>query len=345
MPRPFASLLLGAMAIGVTGCGIPTDLADWDMTWSVPTTGTSIGVNSLLPSGVSSAGNAFAVTVPTTTITRRLGDDCSACAAANGLTVPKPAFIGSGTSTAMLPSAVTSATLGANTLNVTLRHGYNFDPLRPSAMARGWLRLVVTSNGVVIGRDSLNGATTAFPSGSTLTRTLTLAGDVTRSGVVVTSTIDSPAGDAVLMQADASLSATAAFTNLTVTKATVSLSNQSITSDPTSLDLSDIDSDIRDRAQGGKITLTINNPFAATGALTVSFTGGAQPVQKSIQLSSGPSTQDISLSKAELRALLGYNISLRATGQVNGSSVSVMPGQTVTVSSRLQFTFTREAQP
>jgi hypothetical protein len=321
------------MALGVTGCGIPTDLADWDMTWSVPTTGTSIGVNSLLPSGVSSAGNAFAVTVPTTTITRRLGDDCSACAAANGLTVPKPAFTGSGTSTATLPSAVTSATLGANTLNVTLRHGYSFDPLRPSAMARGWLRLVVTSNGVVIGRDSLNGATTAFPSGSTLTRTLTLAGDVTRSGVVVTSTIDSPAGDAVLMQADASLSAT------------VSLSNQSITSDPTSLDLSDIDSDIRDRAQGGKITLTINNPFAATGALTVSFTGGAQPVQKSIQLSSGPSTQDISLSKAELRALLGYNISLRATGQVNGSSVSVMPGQTVTVSSRLQFTFTREAQP
>lgn len=345
MPRHLAPWVLGALVAGLAGCGVPTDLADWDMTWSVPTSGTTISVNSLLPSGVSASGNVFAVSVPATTITRRLSDDCSACAAANGLTVPKPAFTGSGTSTATLPSAITTATLGANTLNVTLRHGYSFDPLRPSAAARGWLRLVVTSNGVVIGRDSINGATTAFPSNTTLTRTLTLAGDVARSGVVVTSTLDSPAGDAALMQSDATLSATATFSTLTVSRATVALTSQSITSDPTSLDLRDIDSGIRDRAQGGKLTLTINNPFAATGALSLNFTGGSQPITKAIQLGTGTSTQEITLSKAELRALFGYNVTLRATGQVNGSSVTVTPGQTASVASRLQFTFTREAQP
>lgn len=333
------------MIAGLAGCGVPTDLADWDMTWSVPTTGTSISVNSLLPAGVSSAGSAFAVSVPTTTITRRLSDDCSACAAANGLTVPKPAFTGTGTASASLPSAVTAATLGTNALTVTLRHGYGFDPLRPSTTARGWLRLVVTSNGVVIGRDSVNGATTAFSANTNLVRTITLAGEVTRSGVVVTSTLESPAGDAVLMQSDAALTATAAFSSLTVTRATVALTSQSVTSDATSLDLTDVDAAIRDRAQGGKLTLSINNPFAATGALILNLTGGAQPITKAMQLSSGASTQEIALSKAELRSLFGYRVSLRATGQVNGSSVTVTPGQSASVTSRLQFTFTREAQP
>lgn len=345
MPRRLAALAVGGTIAGVAACGIPTDIADWDTTWSVPTSGTTLSVNSLLPAGVTAAGNAFALSVPAASISRRLADDCAACAAADGFTVPKPAFVGTGTTTATLPSAVTSATLGANTLNVTLRHGYGFDPLRPSSSARGWLRVVVSSNGIVIGRDSINGATTAFPANTNLVRTMSLTGDVTRTGVLVTTTIDSPAGDAAPMQSSATLTATAAFSTVTVTRATVALTNQAVASEPTTLNLSDIDSAIRDRAQGGKLALTIVNPFAATGTLTVSFTGGTQAVTKSILLSTGPSTQEIVLSKEELRALLGSSITMRATGQVNGGAVTVAPGQTASVSSRLLFTLTREAQP
>jgi len=70
--------MVGATAGGLAACGVPTDLADWDMTWSVPTTGTTISVNSMLPSGVTASGNSFLVSVSPVSISRRLSEDCSA---------------------------------------------------------------------------------------------------------------------------------------------------------------------------------------------------------------------------------------------------------------------------
>lgn len=345
MPRHLRWAFGGVVIAGLGACGVPTDLADWDMTWSVPTNGTTISVNSLLPSGVSAVGNGFSVSIAPTTISRRLGDDCSACAAADGLTVPKPAFVGSGTTTASLPASVNSATLGANQLTITLRHAFGFDPLRPSAQARGWLRLVATSNGVVIGRDSVNGATTAFGAGVDLVRSIALSGTVTRGGVTVTSTLDSPAGDAARMQSSAAFTATAAFTSLTISGAQVTLTNQTIASSPTTLDLRDVGDAVRNRAASGVLQLTIANPFAATGQLTLTFTGGDRPITKAVTLASGTATQDVPLSRADLQALFGKSIALTASGPVNGSAVTITPGQSVTVSSRLLLTLNRESQP
>ena len=113
------------------------------MTWSIPTKGTTISVNSFLPTGVGSSGNAFTVAVSPVSITRRLGDDCSACQLNDGRVIPKPAFTGVASTTAPLPSSVTSAVLGNNTVAVTLRHSYAFDPLRPSATAREMLKTLV----------------------------------------------------------------------------------------------------------------------------------------------------------------------------------------------------------
>ena len=335
--------VVGATAGGLSACGVPTDLADWDMTWSVPTTGTTISVNSMLPTGVTASGNSFLVSVNPVSISRRLGEDCATCAASDGLTIRKPAFVGSGTATATLPGSVNSATLGTNQITVTMRHAWGFDPLRPSATARGWIRLVATSNGVAIGRDSINGATTAFPSGTDLVRTMTLAGTVSRTGVVVTTTMDSPAGDEFRMQPAAMFTASANFTTLAVSQAQVALTNQQVNAAATTLDLRDVGSAIRDRATAGVLQLTITNPFAVTGALTLRFTGGDQPVTKSITLAANTTTQDVSLTRDELRALFGKSISLSVTGPVNGSAVTVSPGQTVNVSARLLLTLTREA--
>jgi len=335
--------MVGATAGGLAACGVPTDLADWDMTWSVPTTGTTISVNSMLPSGVTASGNSFLVSVSPISISRRLGEDCAPCAAADGLTIAKPAFVGSGTATATLPGTVTSATLGTNQITVTMRHGWGFDPLRPSATARGWIRILATSNGVVIGRDSINGATLAFPSGTELVRNMTLSGSVSRTGVIVTTTMDSPAGDVFRMQSAATFTASANFTTLAVSQAQVALTNQQVNAAATTLDLRDVGGAIRDRATAGVLQLTITNPFAVTGALTLRFTGGDQPVTKSITLSANTSTQDVSLTRDELRALFGKSISLSVTGPVNGSAVTVSPGQTVNVSARMLLTLTREA--
>jgi hypothetical protein len=334
---------LGIAAGSLAACGLPTDLANWDMTWSVPTTGTTISVNAMLPSGVSAAGSSFQVSVTPLSISRRLGDDCSACAAADGVIIPKPAFTATGSATAALPTTVNSATLGSNQVAVSLRHAWGFDPLRPSAAARGWLRIVATSNGVVIGRDSIHGASTAFPSGAELVRTLPLSGTVTRAGVVVTTTLDSPAGDNVRIQSSAAFTATAALSSLMVTQAQVTLTNQQVNAAPTTLDLRDVGGAIRDRTTAGVLQLTISNPFAVTGALTLRFTGGDQPVTKSLALAASTTTPEIPLSRDELRALFGKSITLTVTGPVNGSAVTVTPGQSVTVSSRLLLTLTREA--
>src|SRR5947208_1754771 len=88
-------LLPAAAATAVLGaCTIPTDAPVTDVRWVVPAPTTRIAVASVLPAGVSILpdSSAFAIIVPPTTVTRQLSQDCAACVAANGLTVPKPAF-------------------------------------------------------------------------------------------------------------------------------------------------------------------------------------------------------------------------------------------------------------
>ena len=88
-------LLLAA----VSACDVPTKLPSWDQTWLIPGDSTRVSVSELLPKTgeltVSTFGGqpvfALNVTAPAT-ISRSLGQVCSACAAANGTTVPKPAI-------------------------------------------------------------------------------------------------------------------------------------------------------------------------------------------------------------------------------------------------------------
>ncbi len=326
----------------LAACDVPTDVPKWDMTWSVPSKSTSISVNSMLPTGVSAQGSSFYVNMSGVSIIRALGQDCSACQAADGLTIPKPAFTGTGTATVALPASVLSAALGTTTISVAIQHTFGFDPLRPSAAAgaaTGWIRLVVTSGGVVIGRDSINGATTALPTGPVLLRSIPLTGTVSATdGVVVTSTISSPAGDPVQMIAARTMIFAVQNPSLTVTSAQVRLTNQAVNAAATSMDLSGVDGAIRDRAMGGTLFLTIANPFSVTGALTLTFVGSSPAVSKSINLSAGNSTPSVVFTADELKALLGKNINLTVTGTVSGNPVSVQPSQTVSVGTRLQVT-------
>lgn len=332
-------LATACSAVLLAACDVPTDVPKWDMTWSVPSKSTSIGVTSMLPSGVSAQGNSFYVNMNGISIMRSLGQDCSACQAADGLTIPKPAFTGTGTGTVTLPSNVLSAALSGSTLSVAIQHTFGFDPLRPSATATGWIRMVVTSGGVVIGKDSINGATTALPNGQIILRTIALTGTISATdGVVLTTTIDSPAGDPVQMIANRTMIFAVQTPSLAVSSAQVKLTNQTVNASATSLDLSGVDGTIRDRAMGGTLFLTIANPFAVTGALTLNFAGSSPAVSKSINLTSGNSTPSVTFTADELKALLGKNINLTVTGTVSGNPVSVQPSQVVTVGTRLQVT-------
>jgi len=334
---------LSLAALGLlAACDVPTDVPQYTTAWSVPAKSTTISVNTLLPSGIAASADnsAFIATVSpsSVTISRTLGQDCAACALANGQTAPKPAFAGGGSSSLALPSGITSATLVRDTLTVTINNGFNFDPIRPSASARGYLVIKVASGATTVGRDSLDGAVVALPAGASVVRKIPLSGTVSgASGLQVTTSLNSPLGDAVVLDASRTIAVTGTVGTLYVSAATVSLTNQAVTASNTNLDLSDIDKTVSDHVDSGALLLTVVNPFNVSGTLTARFTGGTQDVVKTIALAPGTTHPSIALTGTELQSLFGHDVSLTLSGTVNGSGVTVTPGQTVSVASRLQI--------
>jgi len=340
MRRLRASLGLVALAV-VSACDIPTRAPIYDTEWSVPGKSAQISVNALLPTGVSSMADnsAFRVAVSpsSSAITRQLGQDCSACAAANGFVVPKPSFVGGGATSLTLPTSISSVTLVRDTVTLTISNGYNFDPIRPSATALGYLTIVVTNGSTVVGRDSIDGATSSLAAGATVTRKIPLNGTINAaSGLQFATTLSSPLGDPVAIDMSRTVSVSANLSALFVSQAQVSIANQQVSSSSTDLDLTGVSESVTKRASGGSLQLSIDNPFTVSGNLTLEFTGGDGVVTKSVPLAAGSTTPVVSFTKEELNQLLGHEITISYSGSVNGSSVMVRPGQTVTVSSRLQ---------
>ncbi len=338
-------------ALSVVGlaaaCEVPTKAPIVDVRWIVPSQSTRIAVANLLPGNVTVAadtsGFLIAVSPATTVTTRTLAQDCPSCVAANGQLAPKPAFTATVTMSTALPTDFSSATLASGSLQLVVTSGYNFDPLRPNPIAgapNGFAVITISSAGAVIGKDSVNGATTALAPGTALTRNIPLAGVLNGgSPVAVSIALTSPAGEQVRIDASRSISVSATPLNLKVATATVAVANKSVSS-TASIDLADVDSSIINRVQGGALLLTVVNPFTVTGTLTVRFVpSGGAPITKTIALAVGTTTPRIDFTQAELRGLLGHIVSVSYTGTVSssGGSVSVSPRQAVVVTSRLQL--------
>ncbi|MEP6493152.1 MAG: hypothetical protein ABJF01_10780 [bacterium] len=336
-----AGLGLAALA-SLTACDVPTSLPNYGTLWNVPAKTTSIAVSSFLPTGVTAMldNSAFVVAMSSssTTIARSLNQDCSPCAAGNGSTMPKPAFTGGSSSSVTVPGNVMSATLLRDTLTVTITNGYNFDPIRPSASARGYLLIGVKSGSVTVGRDSLDGAVETLAAGAVRVRKIPLSGTMNgSSGLQIATTLNSPVGDAVTIDASRLFTVVASSGPMFVSNAMVNLASQTVTSAPSELDLSNIDSTISRHADSGSLLLTVDNPFGATGNLTVSFAGASFPISKSVPLAAGKSAPSIVFSKSEVNALLGHHLSVTFSGAVSGNAITVAPGQVVSVASRLQI--------
>jgi hypothetical protein len=177
--------------------------------------------------------------------------------------------------------------------------------------------------------------------GSTLTRKIALAGTIVGgNGIQVSTSLNSPAGDAVMIDMTRSLNVTGSLGTFFVSAAQVSVSNQSVSSVATALDLTGVDSAITKRVGGGTLVLDVDNPFNVTGSLVVNFAGAATPIQKSVALSGGATTPTVEFTKSEVLAMFGRNIAITFNGNVYGSSVTVAPGQVVSVKSRLRVALT-----
>ena len=344
MSRFRAGLRLVAL-LSLVACDIPTGAPIYDTLWEVPGKSTSISVNTILPSGVTLSPDKSAfqvvVTPSSLSINRTLGQDCSTCNALNGQSAPKPAFVGGGSASASLPTAVTSTTLVRDTLAVTLTNGFNFDPIRPSASNRGWLVITVKNGAATIGRDSIDGNNLAFPASTNLVRKIALTGTITgANGIQVLTSLNSPVGDPVLIDVSRTVGVTGTFGTFSISAAQVAVANQSVSSSASDLDLASIDSSITKRVGGGSLLLNVGNPFNVTGNLTVNFAGAAMPIQKTVPLTGGVSSPTITFTKSELSAMFGRKIAMTLSGNVTGASATVAPGQVVSVASRLQVALT-----
>jgi hypothetical protein len=341
MRRSRTGLFLVALCLPVA-CDLPTALPIYQTVWSVPGKSTSISVDNFLPAQVTPTPDESAFQImlapSSATISRSLLQDCAMCALANGQPVPKPAFTGSGSASFALPAAISSATLVRDTLTVTVANGFNFDPLQPSANARGYLIITVQNAGRIIGRDSVDGAATPLPPSQTIMRRIPLTGTLSSAGgVEVAMQLSSPAGDPVIMDASRAITITASVGALLISQAQVNLANQSVSAATGALNLATVDSSISRRVDGATLELTVTNPFNVSGNLLVTL-AGAQPISKAIPITAGTTTPTVTFTAGEMRSLLGRRVGMSVAGTVTGSNVTVKPGQTVSLTSRLVLT-------
>lgn len=343
----------------VSACEIPTKLPIWDQTWVIPGDSTRFSVSQLLPSTgeitVSTSGGqpVFALSIPApAAISRSLGQVCSACAAANGTTVPKPAFTISDSTPVTLPTDLVTATIVNGGFTYTITNNFSFDPIRPSAAGApyGYFVIRVMNGATLVALDSVNGSDVAIgKNGATVQRQLPL--NVGGSSLSITSskpveiylTLNSPQGDAVTINTSQSFSVAIQPAPIALSQAQVQLSNQTINAAQTTVDLTSVsDQAIVNRVQAGALHLAIDSPFGVQGTLTATFNvpGGAQIV-KSIPLSTAATQSvDVALTAAELKSLLGHAANLTVSGSVSSpsGSVTLTPTQVLRVTSTFQIT-------
>jgi hypothetical protein len=121
----------------------------------------------------------------------------------------------------------------------------------------------------------------------------------------------------------------------------VRVANRAVDAAEVELDLADIDETVSDNAKAGALILTLTNPFAVSGDLSLVITTPGTTVTKSVALTQGTTTTRVEFNEQEIRSILGASVRLRATGSVcsaGACTTDVTPSQSVAIASRLELT-------
>ena len=333
--RPAGAFLLLA---GLSACDIPTGIPRWETTWITPGKEVSVSVVELLPSGlgVNADTSAFVLTIDPVSESWSLSDFCPACPPVTA-TAPKPAFTATVSTTAPLPSALTSADVEGGEILIELVNGFDFDPIRPGAASdSGTITITISSGATTVATLVVDGDDQAFAPGDTLDLSLDFLPSTIANDLDIDLTLVSPAGDVATLSPSDALSAEISSNGVLVSEAVVSLSAQPITGDTLELDLEDVD--VEDRINGGTIFLDVVNPFGVTGNLTMTVRpeGGA-PIVKPVVLTAGSSTVEVDFTEAEIQSMIGHNNTVVLSGNVNGGAVTVRPDMEMGVTARLRL--------
>lgn len=351
--RGVAVFALGVLA----ACEIPSEAPILQQTWVVPGDSVAVNVSQILPANiaVNVGGTAFFITMPApVVISTTLGALCAqpACQSGGAVVAPVPAFtspVGLLSNTVSLPATVTAATVTAGTMNVSVTNNLGFDPLRPNgtgAVAYGQVSVTITS-GAVNATTNFNGATQAMPTAAITDLAVPLPTGAYTGNITVAVSVTVPAGNPASMSASNGFSVSSSVTGLSVSQATVVVTNESITTAPTQYDLEDVD--FADQVESGGFILDITNPFTAAADVTLAISAPAQGgspavlINKNINIAATPaSTVTIPLSKAELQSLVGKTgVAMAITGTANGTgagnTVSVTPSARIILHTKVQL--------
>ncbi len=344
-PRPTKFAVLAAvMALGA--CEYPTSLPIFETEWVVPAEETRFGVAELLPGEVTLEPDlsAFIVDFDPVSFSTSLGAICAACAAADGFTVPKPAFVGDVESDIDFPAEVSAVTILDGSIYVEVTNGLNFDPIRPQAGSFGSIEIEITdsADGDVVGTLVIDGTDTAFPETSTLARSVPLQAAVVDGGLHARVRIDSPTGDPVTVDSSLPISVLATALDVRVESVDIDVGGRSVTLDPTSLDLEDIDEDIADRVISGAFLVDVTNPFGVGADFQITISGpGFATINKSVTVPSDPQVQvRIDFTVSEIRSMLGsagLTLSGGATVDAGAGVITVNPGEELVFTASLDL--------
>jgi len=370
-PAPTRRAVLLGLALTATAC----DLAQFAMdpkprleeTWNFPGPATRMSVANLLPAGGTvsiltgaaavAAGvpdsGAFSVKIDSVAFSAGLGANCGPCGPLNGTNAIKPAFTLAPGNSTPLPTDIVSAAILSGQIVIKMTNGLTFDPLyvntNPAATTQGTMVMVVRSNSVVLGKDSVRGAAVAsgtqntpFTPGTTLTRTINLTTGTIAGNLTVDVTVNSPVGDhTVPIDVTKSFSASVTVPSINVASVTMNVPSRTFNSggsDSVSMPTTG------DFVVGLGLDMTIANPFpSVTGTLNMIFAWGllpSQQISKPVNLLGGTNTSSVTLDSTETQKLLngGEKVSIRLTGGVTASSpITVTPKQEVAISNRLRL--------
>lgn len=349
------ALLLGAAA-GVTACDVAQFALDpmpqFVQTWNIPSAGTSVSVGSILPSGVSiystpgstpADSSAFDVDIDTMDFSRALGQDCLSCQASNGTTAIKDSFNLISSSSEPLPADMVSGAVIGGSVRVSVRNNLSFDPLRVRAAApQGYLLIVVRSGSLVLGRDSINGASTPFMPGDSIVRNIPLTTGTVVGSVNTDVTIMSPRGDAAVpINTNGTVRTVAITQQLLVASIRMNVVGRSLASASNdTIALDGLEEGVANRIIRGALEMRVTNPFAIAGDVQITFGyGPGQSVVKSVPLPTGIDQPALAeLDSADVRNIVGKKVALSVGGIVNSTGpINVTPKQAMSFDNRMRL--------
>ncbi len=306
------------------GCDIPTALPILEQRWILPLEQAKVGVEELLPAGVSVSDGVLEVSIDTITTNSSLDSLCAACAALNGSTAAVPAFTSSFNGSVNLLANMSSVEISSGSVQVVVTNGLSFDPLAGGGSIEA--TILDGDGGLQLAQLIFSGA---LAPGATVTRSISIGNSNVGNEVFSVIKVTSPGGQIAPINTSEQLSVATTGSALIMGSATVSLEGHAVEVDIVKLDLDHIGPEIIERIVNGSLILEVTNPFG------VSLSGNINigPTSKSFSISEdGRSTTTISYTRNELTSFLGEKgVTLSLSGTANGTSITLSSHQELTL--------------